>query len=208
MKKLHYIYTVIFMFLFVGCEMDSEDLPTCHNDQLLFDFTTELSTYLDDHFSFMCENIPLTQRCYRDDFIKLELEEKIAYYEPIGNGGYQPSYMSYPDYTDEEISAIEYVFSLHSELDKMDSRLRRDLLSMAVGKHRKKFGQEYTAPVNARKSGIVLILSILQYENASEVLDRICGYCTKYNLIDPFELTHNEEFNQFLIKEVSSYLSK
>jgi len=47
MKKLHYIYTVIFMFLFVGCEMESENLPTCHNDQLLFDFTTELSTYLD-----------------------------------------------------------------------------------------------------------------------------------------------------------------
>ncbi len=206
MKKLHYIYTVIFMFLFVGCEMESENLPTCHNDQLLFDFTTELSTYLDDNISFMCENIP-KRLCYRDDIIKLELEEKIAYYESL-KGGYLPGFSSMWDYYEDQVYTTEYILSLHSELDKMDSRMRRDLLSMAVNKHRNKFGVEYTAPVDARKSGILLILSILQYENASIVLDRICGYCTKYNLIDPFDLPVDEDFNQFLIREASSYLSE
>ncbi len=198
------LFTLIAM---AGCEKESEELPTCQNDQLLFDFTIQLSNYIDELISFHRERNPSFYYMYMDDVAKLNLEDKIVYYESIGEG-YQPSFSSLWDGSEERVYTTEYVLSLNSVLDTMDASLRKHLLSVAIDKHRKKFGVEYVTPFQARRSGILLILSILQYENAYTVLDKICGYCSKYNLDDPIELSVNNNFNKFLIKEVSRYLSK
>lgn len=194
------------MFLSLSCEQISDKSPTCNNDKLLSDFTIQLSNYFDQLICLECENSLPVSYGYWDDIAELNSgEAKIAYYESM-NAGYLPGYSSLFDKEEVRVYTTEYVLSLDSVLETMDSSLRYHLLSVAVDKHGKKFGVEDTTPFNARRSGILLILSVLQYENAYAVLDKICGYCSKYNLNDPVALSGNEGFNKFLMDEVSNYL--
>ncbi len=202
-----YIYIVTFMFLIFSCGHEADELPSCDNDKLLYGFRDSLSSYF-DRLIYPESQISISiSHGYWDNIAKLNSgEEKIAYYETM-NAGYQPGYSSLFDFEEVKIYTYEYVLSLDSILATMNPPLRKHLLSVAIDKHRRKFGVDYTTPFDARLSGILLVLSVLQYEKAQPTLDRICGYCSQHNLNDPMALASNDDFNDFLINEVSGYLT-
>lgn len=208
MKYLQYIYAVAFIFFPLSCEQESDKPLTCNDGRLLSDFTIQLSNYFDQLIGPENNSSLAVSYGYWDDITRQNSgEKKITYYESL-NAGYLPNYSSIFDKEEVRVYTTEYVLSLDSVLKTMDSSLREHLLSVAIDKHRKKFGVKDTTPFNARRSGILLILSVLQHENAHAVLDKICGYCSKYNLNDPVALSANEGFNKFLMDEVSDYLSE
>jgi len=200
---------------FYSCEKTAT-VNECSDGRLVTSFTDTLSSYFEnlefvDYYVYSYQWDSVSQWIVNGKIItKYELMD-------FGYNGYHPSiplsmyYLNHINLSSGLVSLTEFRLSCDYLSDSSNLALLRNLLSIAIDKHQQRYAYEFSSfnePLMTRRSGLLLILSILQQLQANTELDEICRYCSTFETVDIFILANNERFNEFIIKTVKKYLNR
>lgn len=125
----------------------------------------------------LSESFIIDDRYYHEDKIPVfnSIQELIHYYKSL-TGKYLPAYSSMSDEYEMKIASVEYLLSRDSNLNTLNSTQRKELLSIVLSQHEKKFHEKYIA-TQAKSTGVYLLIKLLEKSDARESLSQLCEYC-------------------------------
>ena len=181
-----------------------EENVTVSGKEIKVDFSLDegMAIYITSEYGL---NTLIKQKKLADINTRREL---IDFYNSLPTN-FKPGYSSSTDYVEFVFAKVEYLLSRECFQIDCPSRIRKEILQIALEKQKQKYGTKYVSPMFTRRTGIFLIAVILLLENDSDFIDSLSDPDMQQSLLC---LNHNiwvddGYLNSLMIQFAENHLS-